>query len=250
MTIDLVVHGGVATITMNRPERHNALDLAMLTALDTAWRRVEDDDDVRVAILTGAGDRAFCSGADVRNFAPPGTPVAETYPAFFPQLTKPVIAAVNGLALGGGTELLGVTDLRVAAEHATFALTEPRLGLYPAGGSVVRYPRQLPWPLAMELLLTGRTIDAGEALRWGLVNRVVPAGQLRDAAMAYADMVLACAPDSVRAIKACALATAGLPLEDAFAASLRFQRQALASPDAAEGVAAFAEGRAPRWRNP
>jgi dehydration protein DpgD len=226
---------------------HNALDLATLEALDEAWQRVENDEAIRVAILTGAGDRAFCAGADLRNFAPPGTEIEPSYPAFFPTLTKPVVAAVNGLALGGGTELLGVTDLRVAATHATFSLTEARIGLYPAGGGVVRFARQLPWPLAMELLVTGRRVSADEALRWGMVNRVVEPGDLMDAAEEYASLVLRCAPISVRAIKACALDTMELPLEEAFAASLSYQERATSSPDAAEGIRAFAEKRDPAW---
>lgn len=241
------VHEHVLVLTLDRPQVHNALDLATLQALDAAWQRLEQDTGLRCAILTGAGDQAFSAGADLKNFAPAGTEIAETYPAFYPDLTKPVIAAVNGLALGGGTELLGITDLRVAAEHATFSLTEATIGLYPAGGSVVRFARQLPWPLAMELMITGRRISADEALHWGMVNRVVPAGGLMDAAWEYADMVRRCAPLSVQAIKACAQETLTMPLDDAFSRSLEHQRRAVGSQDAAEGVAAFTERRDPVW---
>ena len=250
MSVDLDVRDGIAYVTLNRPDVLNALDLAMLNALDDAWHRIEDDPSVRVAILTGAGDRAFSAGGDLKEFAPDETPIAETYPAFFPALTKPLIAAVNGLAYGGGTELLGLCDLRVAADHATFSLMEVTRGLFPAGGSVVRFARELPWPLAMELLITGRPITADVALRWGLVNRVVPAAELMAAAEEYARAVIACAPTAGAAIKAAAAASIGIPLDDAFAASLTHQRRVLASPEAAEGVAAFLERRPPRWGAP
>lgn len=243
-----VLDGQTLLLTIDRPEVKNALDLATLEAIDAAWHRLEDDGDLRSAILTGAGDEAFSAGADLKNFAPPGTEVAEQYAAFFPEVTKPIIAAVNGLALGGGTELVGATDLRVAAEHATFSLTEARIGLYPAGGSVVRFSRQLPWPLAMELMVTGRRISAEEALRWGMLNRVVAADDLLEAALEYADLVARCAPLSVAAIKACARDTRELPLPEAFEASLTYQRRAVHSEDAREGVTAFAQRRDPVWK--
>jgi enoyl-CoA hydratase/carnithine racemase len=247
MGIDVDKRGPVCVVTMNRPAVHNALDLAMLDALAEAWREIERDADVRVAILTGAGDRAFSAGADLKAFAPPGAKIELRHPAFFPETGKPLVAAVNGYCLAGGCELLGATDVRVAAEDAEFGITEAKLGLFPAGGSAVRFPRQLPWPLAMDLMLTARRIGAAEALRWGLVNRVVPRERLMAAAEEYARAIAENSPISVRAIKECARATQGMSLAAAFDAQVEFTRHVVASDDAKEGVRAFVEKRTPRF---
>lgn len=245
------VAGRVATLTINRPERRNAMDLETLDALADAWRTLEADADVRAVILTGAGDEAFSSGADLRDFAPPSERhrLGPSHPAFFPERTlgKPLIAAVNGYCLAGGCELLLACDIGVAAEHATFAIPEPTLGLFPAGGSAVRAPRRLGWTAAMELLLTGERIDASEALRIGLVNRVVPIEYLSQTAQAIAEQIAANSPAAVRAIKECALETGGLALEEAFARQDEFSRRVHAGPDAAEGIEAFREKRAPEF---
>jgi enoyl-CoA hydratase len=247
MPIHLDRQTSIACITLDRPEVQNALDLPALDALAAAWDEVDRDPEVRVVVITGAGDRAFSVGADLKRFNPAGAKVELRHAAFFPATNKPIVAAVNGLCLAGGCELLGATDLRVAAEHATFAITEAKLGLFPAGGSAVRLPRQLPWPLAMELMITGRPITAAEALRWGLVNQVVPADRVRPAAFALAERVAALSPVAVAAIKQCARDTLGLPLADAFAAQVAFTRRVIESDDAQEGPRAFLEKRPPQF---
>jgi enoyl-CoA hydratase/carnithine racemase len=238
---------GICLVTMNRPQVMNALDLAALDALAEAWRDIERDDSIRVALLTGAGEKSFSVGADLKAFAPPGTKIELRHAAFFPETDKPIVAAVNGFCLAGGCELLGATDIRVAAEHAEFSITEAKIGLFPAGGSAVRFPRQLPWPLAMELMITGRRISAADALRWGLVNRVVPRADLAAAAEDYARAIAKLSPVSVRAIKQCAKTTLGMPLDVAFDAQVEFTKRVVASEDAKEGPRAFLEKREPRF---
>jgi enoyl-CoA hydratase/carnithine racemase len=247
MGIDIEKRDGIAFITMNRPAVLNALDLAALDALAAAWRSIEKDDSVRVAVLTGAGERSFSVGADLKAFAPPGTKIELRHAAFFPETDKPIVAAVNGHCLAGGCELLGATDIRVAADHAEFSITEAKIGLFPAGGSAVRFPRQLPWPLAMELMITGRRIPASDALRWGLVNRVVARGDLMATAEEYARDIAKLSPVSVRAIKQCAKETFAMPLEQAFDAQVEFTRRVVTSEDAREGPRAFLEKREPRF---
>jgi (E)-benzylidenesuccinyl-CoA hydratase len=248
MGIDFDRSGAIATIAMNRPEVLNALDLAALDALAAAWSEIDRDPAIRVAIVTGAGDRSFSVGADLKHFAPPGARIELVHPAFFPSTDKPIVAAVNGYCLAGGCELLGATDIRFAAPHAVFSLTEARLGLFPAGGSAVRYPRQLPWPLAMELLIGGRHVTADEALRWGLVNRVVPSQDLMAAAREAAERIARLSPVSVRAIKACAKQTFAMPLEEAFRAQVAFTKTVVESDDAKEGQRAFLEKREPSFK--
>lgn len=245
------VAGRVATITINRPERRNAMDLATLDALNEAWVAAEGDEDIRAVILTGAGDLAFSAGADLKEFAPEAERhrVGPTHPAFFPEsvIRKPLVAAVNGACLAGGCELLLACDIRLAVPHATFGLPEPKRGLFPAGGSAVRAPRRLGWAPAMHLLLTGDAIDAETALRIGLVNRIVPASDLMDEARAIAERVAANSAAAVRAIKECALASDGIPLEEALERQADYSRRVSASPDAQEGIRAFREKREPRF---
>lgn len=247
MTLQIEKRDALCFITIDRPQVLNALDLSTLDALAEAWRDVERDESVRVAVLTGAGERSFSVGADLKTFAPPGAKLELRHAAFFPETGKPIVAAVNGFCLAGGCELLGATDLRVAAEHAEFGVTEAKLGLFPAGGSAVRFARQLPWPLAMELMITGKRISAADALRWGLVNRVVPLSELMAVAEQYALAVAACSPVSVRAIKEAAMTSLALPLEAAFEAQIEYTRRVVASEDAKEGPRAFLEKRAPRF---
>jgi (E)-benzylidenesuccinyl-CoA hydratase len=247
MTINLEKKDAVCFVTMNRPHVLNALDLEALDALAEAWRELERDPALSVCVLTGAGDRSFSVGADLKDFAPPGTKIELKHPAFFPETGKPIVAAVNGYCLAGGCELLGATDVRIAAEHAEFSVTEAKLGLFPAGGSAVRFARQLPWPLAMELMITGRHVSADDAFRWGLVNRVVPLAKLMTTAEDYARAIAACSPVSVRAIKECARATLAMPLDEAFEAQVEYTRRVVESEDAQEGVRAFLERRAPRF---
>ena len=241
----------VATITIARSERRNAMDLATLDALHAAWSRAEEDADVRAVILTGQGEVAFSAGADLKDFAPESERrrVGPTHPAFFPELVlrTPLIAAVNGHCLAGGLELLLASDIRIAARHATFGIPEPQLGLFPAGGSAVRAPRRLGWAAAMELLLTGEPIDAATALSIGLVNRVVDLDELMPTARAIAGRIAANSPVAVRTIKECALASDGVPLEEALARQAEFAARVHAGPDAAEGMRAFREKRSPRF---
>ncbi|HEX9774534.1 MAG TPA: enoyl-CoA hydratase-related protein [Actinomycetota bacterium] len=241
----------VATVTLDRQERRNAMSLATLDALADAWRRFDADEDVRAVILTGAGDVAFSAGADLKEFAPADQRhrVGPTHDAFFPErvLLKPLIAAVNGLCLAGGFELLLACDVRLAADHATFGLPEPALGLFPGGGSAVRAPRRLGWANAMDLILTGEPVDAATALRMGLVSRVVPREDLMPTARAVAARLARNSPGALRAIKRCALETDGMTLAEAFERQTDFSRAVIAGPGPAKGIAAFREKRAPRF---
>ncbi len=251
------VAGGVLTITLDRP-RANAVDVATSHALYEAFAMLEADPSLRAGIVTGAGDRFFCAGWDLKAAAA-GEPVDADHGAGgFAGLTelhgrsKPVIAAVNGIAAGGGFELVLAADLVVAAEHAQFSLPEATLGIIPDSGGVLRLPRRLPRPLAIELLLTGRVLTAAEALDHGLVNAVVAADQLLPDAQALATRIVAAAPLAVAAILEVLEATEGEPVRAGYETlhSGRLPRYAamLGSQDAGEGPAAFAERRAPRWQ--
>lgn len=255
MAIDLAVSDGIAVITINRPERLNAMDPAHYEALSQAWIRVRDDADIRCAIVTGAGEKSFSTGADLKTHIGREVPPQELWLTQRGQLLnrglevwKPVIAAVNGYCLGGGMTLLLATDIRVAASHATFGLSEVRRGVIPANGGTQRLLAQLPHPIAMSLLLTGRSIDAVQAERWGLVNEVVPAERLMAVAMDYAREIAANAPLAVQAAKELALRSRDLDL----AAGLRMEqlvnRLLQGTQDVAEGRAAFAQKRAARFR--
>lgn len=247
--------GAVHEITLDRPKA-NAVDPATSRALGEAFAAFRDDPGARVAILTAAGDRFFSAGWDLKSAA---GGEAQDYGAggFFGltemfDLNKPVIAAVNGLAAGGGFEVALACDLIVAADHAEFFLPEALIGIIPDAGGVIRLPRRLPHALAMELMLTGRRMPAAEALAHGLVNRVVPAAGLMDAARDLAAKVLAAAPLSAAAIKAVVTATGHLPVEHAYAAmrahAIPEYDRVLASEDALEGPRAFAEKRPPVWK--
>ncbi len=240
--------GRVAILTIRRPEVRNALHLAAHVEMDCAWRRFEEDDDAWVAILTGEGDKAFCAGSDLKQDQAERSP--QPYwltfkPGGFGGLTerfgmaKPVIAAVNGFALGGGCELALACDIVVAAQHARFGLPEPRVGFTASDGGI---------KIAMGMLLTGTPISADEAQRWGLVNEVVSAEDLLPAARRWADAILECAPLSVRATKQAALAGLGLPLADAINRRYEYMLRQAGSQDSREGPRAFAEKRKPVWR--
>ena len=194
-------------ITLNRPERMNAMSLELLRLLDEAAQDLNDDPDMWVAIVTGAGDRAFCAGADLGSTIPSATAANRTEQLrvnetrWLHGVNKPIIAAVNGYCIAGGVELLLGTDIRVAASQAQFALQEVRWGLVPLAGAHIRLPRQIPWCWAMEILLTGRRLSAAEALQCGLINRVVPAEQLMQAANGIADLICRNGPLAVRTAK-------------------------------------------------
>ncbi|MFK4547031.1 dehydration protein DpgD [Streptomyces tendae] len=250
----------VAHVTLNRPDVLNAMDLRMHEELAAIWDDVEADDDIRVAVLTGAGDRSFSVGQDLRERArlgeegvPPTTFGSRGQPGW-PRLTerftlsKPVLARVNGYALGGGFELALACDIVVACEEAVFALPEVRLGLVPGAGGAFRLARQLPLKLAMGHLLTGRRLSAARARQFGLVNDVVRAQDLDQCVAGWTDDLVRAAPLSVSAIKEAVLRSVDLPLEQAFATRYVWEERRMRSSDAAEGARAFAEKRDPVWR--
>jgi crotonobetainyl-CoA hydratase len=244
---------GIFEITIDRPKA-NAIDAATSRELGDAFARFRDDPEERVAILTGAGDRFFSAGWDLKAAAAGddedwGEGGFAGLTEMF-DLDKPVIAAVNGYAAGGGFELALACDLIVAAAHAEFFLPEVNLGIVPDAGGALRLPKRLPRAIAMEMLLTGRRMDAEEAGRWGLVNRVVQPGDLLSTARELAQRILAAAPLAVRAVKAIVAATADLPVEDAYGAlkHLPAYERAMRSEDADEGPRSFAEGRPPMWK--
>ena len=252
VSVDLSVAGGIARVTLNRPERLNAIDSAAEATLDRIWAEIEGDESVRCVVLTGAG-RAFCAGADMKEEGPGGLAYwAGTGDHGFGgialggRLSVPLVARVNGLALGGGFEMALGCDLVVAAEGASFGLPEPRVGRLPLDG-MVTLPRRIPRALAMGLLLTGRRIGAAEALAIGLVNEVAPEGALDEAVDAWVRDIVACAPLSLRAIKRSVCDTRHLTAAEARNARLPSLVDALQSRDADEGVAAFREKRTPAW---
>ncbi len=250
------VDGPRLEITLDRPPV-NAIDAATSRDLGAAFQRLRDDPELRVAILTGSGDRYLSAGWDLKAAAAGEAPDADYGPGGFggfaelPGLDKPVIVAANGTAVGGGFELMLAADLVVAADHAEFWLPEASIGLVPDLASL-RLPRMLPAPIANELLLAGRRLGADEAARWGLVNRVVPGGDVLRAARALADRVAAAAPLAVGAILAVIRTTAHLSLEEASrmlrSGGIAEYQRAIQSEDAREGAAAFADKRIPRWR--
>jgi crotonobetainyl-CoA hydratase/dehydration protein DpgD len=245
----------VAHVTMNRPEVLNAMDRRMHAELADIWDDVEADDDVRAVVLTGAGDRAFSVGQDLKERAQlnAATTFGSRGQAGHPRLTdrftlsKPVVARVHGYALGGGFELVLACDIAIASSDAVFALPEVQLGLIAGAGGVFRLPRQLPLKIAMGHLLTGRRMDAATALRHGLVNEVVPFSKLDSCVASWTDHLVRAAPLSVRAVKEAALRSLDLPLEEAFTATYPWEERRRRSPDALEGPQAFAEKRAPVW---
>lgn len=252
---------GIAQLTMNRPEKRNAISPRMLVELADAWCDFRDDSEARVAILTGAGDRAFCSGADLGLLIPLftgarpaedewdervlsernllGTGLLRTF-----ELYKPVIAAVNGFALAGGTEILQATDIRVAVPEASFGLSEPQRGIVPAGGSLVRLQRQIPFAKAMEILLTGDPMPAEEAHRIGLINEIVPRARLLDRARELAGRIANNAPVAVQKIKEALIRTNGLAFQDALRVESECAAIVMKTDDAREGPRAFMEKRA------
>jgi enoyl-CoA hydratase/carnithine racemase len=253
VTIRLERNDGIATITIDRPEKLNALTLDMYRELGEAFDAVRDDDSVGVAILTGRGDRAFCVGADLHDSIPALASgrfdISEWDGAHqkHSRLDKPVIAAVNGLCLGGGFEILLSTDLRIASATAEFAFPETGIGFVPAGGTLVRLARQIPHAWAMELMMLGERIDAAEALRLGILNRVVAPGDLMPAATAMARALLARSGTALATVKAAVRELGDLPEDAAFETEAVLGQRTFTSPDAAEGLAAFAERRSPRF---
>jgi len=243
-------------VTMNRPERRNALSGEMLRIMEEAWDRVNADPRIRVCILTGAGGY-FCAGMDLKaaDDKPPSEALesgafdASVIKGLLKgfRLTKPLIAAVEGPAIAGGTEILQGTDIRVAGESARFGVAEARWSLYPLGGSVVRLPRQIPYTVAAELLLTGRTLGAPEAKELGLIGHVVPDGEALAKAHELADMVAANGPLAVQAILRTMRASEGKNEEDCWADDAEVGGAVFLSEDAKEGPRAFLEKRTPQF---
>lgn len=255
----------VALVTLNRPEVRNAFDPEAACLLADGFAELRDDDAVRVVVVTGAGDQAFCAGADLGRLIPLMSGAREPQDEYDRRFLeepglmnrsilrgydvgKPVIAAINGAAIAGGMELVQGTDLRVAADTARFGVQEVKWAIFPAGGSTVRLPQQMTMPRAMELLLTGDLIDARTALEWGFLNRVVPAGQVLETAMELATRIARNGPLAVRAIRQSARACVGHPESDALAMELRFAAPVFASEDAREGPLSFMEKRPPVYK--
>jgi len=245
----------IAYLTLNRPEVMNALHTPAHVECAAALADFEKDTDSWVMIVTGEGDRAFSAGMDLRYRPAEGAPPVQMPPGGFAgltnprhcKITKPIIAAINGYALGGGLELAIACDIVVAADTATLGLPEVKRGIIAGGGGVHRLPRQMPLKIAMGYLLTGKNISAEEAHRWGLVNEVVPAAELMDAARRWAGEVTEAAPLSVRASKEAALLGQEMSLEEAYNTTFPATQALRGSNDSREGVAAFGERRKPNW---
>lgn len=251
------VRSNVMIVTINRPEARNAVNGAVSTAVGDALARAQDDSEVRVVVITGAGDKSFCAGADLKA-------IARGENLFHPEhvewgfagyarhfVDKPTIAAVNGTALGGGAEIALASDLVVAGESAAFGLPEVKRGLIAGAGGAFRLIRQLPAKIALEAVYTGEPISAGEALRWGLANRMVPDDEVLEAALALADRIVVNAPLSVQVSKRIAYGADDGVVSDEEADWSRTGREfdvLLRSEDAQEGPRAFAEKRQPIWK--
>lgn len=262
--IDIDTIGHVLRVTINAPHRRNALTPEMLCRLADAVVAFSTDPALRVAVITGAGEHAFCAGGDLARTLPlmtgdrlpeddwdrrllgdPQVLAASGLRDF--ALDKPVIAAINGTCMAAGFELMLGTDIRIAAEHAQFGLPEVQRALLPFAGSMARLARQVPHAVAMRLLLTGDPIGAAEAWRVGLINEVVPSAEVLPRAMALAQRIARNGPLAVRAAKRTAIAASGLPLAQAYALEDAAKREVLASADAREGPRAFVEKREPRY---
>ena len=256
MSVHYEVAEHVASVTIDRPEVLNAVDHETETRLLEIWADIERRDDVRVVILTGAGERAFSSGADLKSnsnlkgleYWAAARPGGFGGIALRETLSVPVIARVNGLALGGGFEMVLGCDLVIACEEASFGLPEPLVGRLPLDGGMLLLQRQIPYRQAMGMMLTGRRVRAAEALAMGLINEVVPRAGLDDAVQRWTRQLLACAPLSLRAIKQVLRHTGTLSPAQAHGMRLPELVAALQSEDSNEGVMAFREKRAPRWQ--
>jgi enoyl-CoA hydratase len=254
----------IAFITFNRPEVHNAYNPETLVRLAEAWQEVARDDQIRAAIVTGAGKVAFSAGADLGRLIPLFTRARQPEDEWDEKLLanrrlgdtailrgfdldKPIIAAINGFCIAGGMELIQACDLRVASETASFGLQEVKWAIIPAAGSLARLPRQIPYCKAMEILLTGNRIDAAEAWRIGLVNYVVPPQDVMPRALELAETIAANGPLAVRAIKQAVRRCSGRPLDEAFKIENECARPVMQSEDAKEGPRAFMQKRKPAY---
>ncbi|ASR35760.1 enoyl-CoA hydratase [Prauserella marina] len=243
--------GAIAIVRFDRPDKLNAMTLAMYDELGAVFAEVRDDDSIAVAILTGSGERAFCVGADLGESIPALSEgrfdISEWDAAHQKHTTlfKPVIAAINGLCLGGGFEIMLSTDIRIAADTAEFGLPESGVGVVPAGGTLTRLTRQIPYVWAMELMLQGDRISATQALRYGLLNEIVPAPRLLETAVELAHKLVAKSGTALATIKEAVLRLGDLPQDQAFHSEALYGQRAFTSPDASEGLSAFAKRRRP-----
>ena len=256
MPVHFAIADHVARVTIDRPEVLNAVDAATERELETIWQSIEGNREVRAVVLTGGGERAFCTGADMKGGS--GSSGLEYWATARPNgfggialrrtLDVPVIARVNGHAAGGGFEMVLGCDIVIAAIEATFSLPEARVGRLPLDGGMTLLQRQIPFRAAMGIMLTGRRVKAPEALALGIVNEVVPRDALDEAVERWLGDVLACAPLSVRAIKQVVRQTAHLSASEAQALRLPALVEALVSEDSREGVKAFVDKRKPNWK--
>jgi enoyl-CoA hydratase/carnithine racemase len=246
--------GRMAIVTINRPERMNALHPPANFELHEIWNDFEQDPEVWIGVLTGAGEKAFSAGNDLKYTAEHGMGMVRGADTGFGGIAnrttcwKPIIAAVNGFALGGGFEMALACDIIIAADHARLGLPEPRVGLMAGAGGVHRLPRMMPHKIAMGYMLTGRHMTAQEAHRWGVVNEVVPLADLMSTVEKWANEILECAPLSVRASKQAALVGLGHPLDIALHLNYSEVVKMRRSEDTVEGPRAFAEKRRPNWQ--
>jgi len=255
----------VAYVTFNRPEVHNSFNPETIVRVAEAWNEINNNDDIRAAIVTGAGNVAFSAGADLGRLIPLFTGARKPDDEWDQKLLadrrlgdiallrkfdvdKPIIAAINGFCIAGGMELIQATDLRVASENASFGLQEVKWAIIPAAGSLARLQRQMPYCKAMEILLTGNRIDAQEAWRLGLINYVVPQAKLLEKAEELAATIAANGPVAVRKIKEAVRRTSGRPLEEAFKIEDECAREVMRTEDAKEGPRAFMEKRKPNYK--
>ncbi len=260
--LEFDVKDGIAVITINRPESRNAINPEVAVRLDEAFEEVRIRDDVRVLVLTGTGDRAFCSGGDLEETVPLMTgargpqsdwdkrwlEIRGSGAPFKTNIGKPAISAINGDAIAGGMELVQNTEIRLAVPHARFGVPEVQLGLFPGGASTVRLPRQFPYAIAMEMLLTGELIDAALAQRFGFLNYVVPQEELMPKAMKIAKRIAANGPIAVQAVRDSARAVNGVSESEAFKIETSFASPILDTKDAVEGPKAFMEKRVPVFK--
>lgn len=245
MGIDLTQDGYVATVRINRPEKLNALTLAMYEDLGRAFKAAKDDDAIRAVVIAGSGERAFCVGADLKESIPAlaaGTfdisawdPAHIKFPGFF----KPIISAIRGMCLGGGFEIMLATDIRIVAHDAIFQLPEATLGFVPAGGTLVRLVRQIGYAHAMEIMLTARRFTAAEMLAKGVVNQAVDSQDVERVALETAHHIASLSPTAVQTIKEAALTLQDLPLTEAFRQEAILGQRTFTSDDAKRGLAAF-----------
>lgn len=246
--------GKVMVITLNRPKAGNSVNPDVTYGLENALNLAEADPDVYVVILTGAGEKIFCGGMDLKHMAQFGnkgvTIEGHGFAGFAERwFSKPLICAVNGSAMGGGTEFALACDIIVAADHAKFGLPEVKRGILAAAGGPIRLMRSVPRAIAMEMLFTGDPITAQRAYEVGMVNQVVPREELMNAAMTMAERIIANAPIPVKGAKELAYKSYNMDMDDAFALSLKIKNRVYTSDDSKEGPKAFAEKRAPVWKN-